>query len=109
MPLAGRCAILFSMSRLPYAREEGGLGQLFYSESSKSAALGALLLLLLLLAVLTPSQLAITLVAVLLVNLLFNRWCRIQLGGATGDTLGAVCELTEMIVVIAFSATLTLI
>jgi adenosylcobinamide-GDP ribazoletransferase len=109
MPLAGRCAILFSMSRLPYAREEGGLGQLFYSESSKSAALGALLLLLLLLAVLTPAQLAVTLVAVLLVNLLFNRWCRIQLGGATGDTLGAVCELTEMIVVIAFSATLTLI
>ncbi len=109
MPLAGRSAILFSMSRLQYAREEGGLGQLFYSDSSKIAALGALLLLILLLAVLSPSQLVITLVAVLLVNLLFSRWCRLQLGGATGDTLGAVCELTEMIVAIAFSATLTLI
>lgn len=109
MPLAGRCAILFSMSRLQYAREEGGLGQLFYSESSKTAALGALMLLLLLLAFLSPSLLVFTLVAVLLVNLLFNRWCRVQLGGATGDTLGAVCELTEMVVAIAFSATFALL
>lgn len=104
MPLAGRSAILFSMARLPYAKPEGGLGRLFYSDSSKTAALAAFLSLLVLFAVLAPSQLCVALIAIMAVNLLFGRWCRRLLGGATGDTLGAVCELTEAITAIAFSA-----
>jgi adenosylcobinamide-GDP ribazoletransferase len=104
MPLAGRSAILFSMSRLPYAKPEGGLGRLFYSDSSKTAALVAFLSLLILLAVLAPSQLCIVLIAILAVNLIFGRWCRVRLGGATGDTLGAVCELTEAFTAVAFTA-----
>ena len=104
MPLAGRSAILFSMARLPYAKPEGGLGLLFYSDSSKTAALVAFLALLILFAVLAPSQLGVALVAIIAVNLVFGRWCRRVLGGATGDTLGAVCELTEAITAIAFTA-----
>ncbi|NOR25141.1 MAG: adenosylcobinamide-GDP ribazoletransferase [Desulforhopalus sp.] len=104
MPLAGRSAILFSMARLPYAKPEGGLGRLFYSDSSKTAALAAFLSLLFLFAVLAPSQLIVALIAIMAVNLLFGRWCRRLLGGATGDTLGAVCELTEAITAIAFTA-----
>lgn len=104
MPLAGRCAILFSMARLPYARVEGGLGSLFYSDSSKNAALAALLALVVLLVVFTPSRLIITLVAVLATTVVFGRWCKNRLGGATGDTLGAVCELTEATTAIAFTA-----
>ncbi len=104
MPFAGRCAILLSMSRLRYAREEGGLGALFYSNDSKNAAFLALLVLFIALVVMAPGRVAIAAVAgFLAVNLLFNRWCRTRLGGATGDTLGAVCELTEMVVAIAFS------
>ena len=107
MPLAGRCAILLSMARLRYARAEGGLGALFYSHDSKNAALLALLALIAALAVLAPGRLAIAAIAGLLtVNFLFNRWCRTRLGGATGDTLGAVCELSELVVAIAFSLTL---
>ncbi len=104
MPLAGRSAILFTMSRLPYARPEGGLGRLFYSNSAKTSAFVAFLSLLILLACLAPTQLAIVLVAILVVNLIFGRWCMTKLGGATGDTLGAVCELTEAITAIAFTA-----
>lgn len=104
MPLAGRSAILFSMARLPYAKPEGGLGLLFYSDSSKTAALAAFLSLLILFAVLAPSQLCVALIAIMAVNLFFGRWCRRLLGGATGDTLGAVCELTEAITAIAFTA-----
>ena len=104
MPLAGRCAILFSMATLPYARVEGGLGSLFYSDSSKKAALAALLALVVLLAVFTPSRLIITLAAVLATTVIFGRWCRNRLGGATGDTLGAVCELTEASTAVAFTA-----
>lgn len=104
MPLAGRSAILFSMARLPYAKPEGGLGRLFYSDSSKTAALAAFLSLLFLFAVLAASQLIVALIAIMAVNLLFGRWCKRLLGGATGDTLGAVCELTEAITAIAFTA-----
>lgn len=104
MPLAGRSAILFSMSRLPYAKPEGGLGRLFYSESAKTTAWAAFLSLVILLLALAPSQLCIVLIAILAVNVIFGRWCRMKLGGATGDTLGAVCELTEAITAVAFTA-----
>ncbi len=104
MPFAGRCAILFSMARLPYARAEGGLGRLFYTDSSKTAALAALLALVVLLAVFAPSRLIVTLVAVLATTVIFARWCRNRLGGATGDTLGAVCELTEASTAVALTA-----
>ncbi len=104
MPLAGRSAILLSMSWLPYARPEGGLGRLFYSDSSRTAAMTALLALVLLLLVLAPSRLIFALMAILAVNLVFGQWCRLRLGGATGDTLGAVCELTEAVTALAFTA-----
>lgn len=104
MPLAGRSAILLSMARLPYARPEGGLGRLFYSDSSKIATIAAFLVLFLLLMILAPSLLIVTLIAIAGVNLLFGRWCRLRLGGATGDTLGASCELTEAVTALAFTA-----
>jgi adenosylcobinamide-GDP ribazoletransferase len=40
--------------------------------------------------------------------LLFSVWCRRKIGGATGDTLGAVCELTEMAVAVGMANTLGL-
>lgn len=104
MPLAGRSAILFFMARLPYARAEGGLGSLFYSDSSKTAAIGAFLLFFILLTAFAPSQLLVTLIAVMAMNFVFGLWCKKQLGGATGDTLGAICELTEAITAVAFTA-----
>lgn len=104
MPLAGRSAILLSMARLPYARPEGGLGRLFYSDSSKTAAVFAFLALFLFLVILAPALLVVTLIAIACVNLFFGRWCRLRLGGATGDTLGASCELTEAVTALAFTA-----
>lgn len=108
MPLAGRSGILLSMARLPYARPEGGLGRLFYSKSSKMAAALALLALFILLVAFAPSQCFVTLIAFLAVNLFFGSWCKGRLGGATGDTLGAVSELTEAATAVAFSASLGL-
>lgn len=107
MPFAGRCAILLSMARLRYARKEGGLGALFYSNDSKNAAFLALLALVVVLAVLAPGHAIPVITGLLAVNVLFNRWCRARLGGATGDTLGAVCELSETVAAIAFAATLS--
>lgn len=104
MPLAGRSAILVTMACLPYARTEGGLGQLFYSGNSKKAAAIGFALLFSCLFFLTPGQFLPVLIGFLLVTCLFNRWCKAKLGGATGDTLGAVCELTEMIVAVTLTA-----
>lgn len=107
MPLAGRCAILFAMSWLHYARAEGGLGQLFYSTGSRSAAILAFVLLTALLALISPVLMVPVLVGILSVNLLFGWWCKTKLGGATGDTLGATCELTETITAVCFTAALS--
>lgn len=104
MPLAGRCAILLTMASLPYARAEGGLGRLFYSGNSKQAAVIGFALLLASLLFLAPNWVLPVLIGFLFVTYLFNRWCRAKLGGATGDTLGAVCELTEMIVAVSLTA-----
>jgi len=109
MPLAGRCAILLTMANLPYARKEGGLGLLFYSNDSKRSSAIAFVFLFSFVVFLVPGRLPAILVGFLAVNYLFNRWCKAKLGGATGDTLGAVCELTEMIVAVSLTASIPLI
>ncbi|MDR3630724.1 MAG: adenosylcobinamide-GDP ribazoletransferase [Desulfocapsaceae bacterium] len=108
MPMAGRCAIVLSMAVLPYARTEGGLGNLFYSKYCRISALWSMLLLL----GLTPWAGIGTMVyvgcIVVFTVLLFSFWCRRKIGGATGDTLGAVCELTEMAVAVGMASTIRL-
>jgi len=108
MPMAGRCAIVLSMAYLPYARQEGGLGNLFYSKYCRISALWSMLLLL----GLTPWAGIGTMVyvgcIVVFTVLLFSFWCRRKIGGATGDTLGAVCELTEMAVAVGMASTIRL-
>lgn len=109
MPLAGRCALVFSMAILPYARPEGGLGALFYSRDTRLAAGTSAILLLAVLVFFTLTSLlnwqtACTVVTLLIATvLLFSTWCRRSLAGATGDTLGAVCELSELMVAIAMT------
>ncbi len=104
MPLAGRTAILLSMAFLPYAREGGGLGRLFYSPDSRLAATWSCLVLVAATAALTPNFIFQVLAAVVTTALLFGLWCRSKIGGATGDTLGGVSELTETIVVLVLTA-----
>jgi adenosylcobinamide-GDP ribazoletransferase len=109
MPLAGRCALVFAMAMLPYARPEGGLGALFYSRNTRMAAGVSVLMLLMVLFLF--SQFAwfhwqnVVAIGIALAGtvLLFSAWCRKSLGGATGDTLGAVCELSELMVAIAIT------
>lgn len=108
MPLAGRVAILCAMAALPYARAEGGLGGLFYSKSVKRLAISGIVIFTGALVVFIPEKLFAVLPVLLLVFYLFNSWCKTKIGGATGDTLGANCELTEMALALAFSASLPL-
>jgi len=104
MPLAGRCAIVLMMSVLPSARREGSLTSVF-------ARTGATM------------QTALAIVVLLVVGWLGASWAGViagvvavvtglavcicvhrRIGGYTGDTLGAVCEIVEIVPALAIAA-----
>ena len=99
MPLAGRCAMVATMSVFRYARTEGGLATVF----AVSGVRRRLLLMWALAVVLATGWLiagwqglvagAASLVAGFLVGL----YCHRRIGGFTGDTLGATNELVECV------------
>lgn len=106
MPVAGRSAILVQMAILPYARAEGGLGTLFFSRNRMPEAIAAVAILGgVSWAVLGGIGLMVT-GAVVLATALFCIICLRRIGGATGDTLGAGCEIAEIIPPLILCATL---
>jgi adenosylcobinamide-GDP ribazoletransferase len=96
MPLAGRAAIVLHMAMLPYVRPEG-LGKVFcHRRPSWSAVVSLALLAATAWLVLGTRGLvaaAASVVGALAVAIYIYR----KLGGATGDTFGAVCELVEAV------------
>lgn len=104
LPLAGRCAILLTMAMFRYARPEGGIGGLFYSSRAKIAAILGFSLLLLICLTLAPSGGTFATFAALFAAVAaFSSFCKKRIGGVTGDTLGAVCEISETAVAIALT------
>lgn len=95
MPLAGRVSLLVLMAVLPYARPEGGLATLFYKRPGKLAAISGVFLLLAVGWLVLGSAGLIAGGLAMGVVLSFAAYCRYKIGGATGDTLGAGCELAE--------------
>jgi len=96
MPLAGRMAPVVLMSTLQYVRATG-LGTAFQRKHTVFPPLFAV-------AVLGGAGFlaagAVGLVAAgaaLGVTAIFALWCRAKIGGYTGDTLGAACELAEVV------------
>jgi len=95
-PVAGRCALLTNIALLPYARPEGGLVGVFHRRRSRLHALWALAVLLAAgsLAGHVPGMIAGG--CAFIAGLLFAAYSFRRIGGLTGDTLGAACELTEL-------------
>jgi adenosylcobinamide-GDP ribazoletransferase len=104
MPIAGRCALVIMMALLPYARNEDGLGSLFLERKHRAAAILSVLIL----GLVGWFALAVTgfysAIAAIAITLLLTAYFRSKLGGATGDTLGATCEIAECTVAISVSA-----
>lgn len=96
-PFAGRSALLLMMAVIPYARTEGGLAAIFYAHRSRydivwiMVALAAIGWLVSGWAGLTAGLASFAFV------LLLTAYVHAKIGGFTGDTLGAACELTELI------------
>lgn len=100
-PLAGRCMLVVAMSRAPYARPGGGLAGVFLENRKVWHVLCALI-------ILTGTAYALTnwrglLIAAgcVVVATTFSAYSRRKIGGITGDTLGAVCEIVETFVLVA--------
>ncbi len=103
MPLAGRCAIVTQMALLPYAREQG-LGKVFCHGRAILPAIWAL-------AVLTVAAWALfawqgLVIAAICagVSAVLAAYFYRKIGGATGDTFGAVCELVELVPTVVLAA-----
>jgi adenosylcobinamide-GDP ribazoletransferase len=97
MPLAGRTAIVVHMAILPSARP-GGLADLFLHRGrlAGAAILGVVVLAAAAWAVLRWRGLAVGGIS-MAVAIVLAGYVRRKIGGATGDTLGAACELVEIV------------
>ncbi|HYA13030.1 MAG TPA: adenosylcobinamide-GDP ribazoletransferase [Syntrophales bacterium] len=101
MPLAGRCSLVMMMRTLSYVRHEGGLATVFGKGRSWLNVLWSSVFLF---AVGWIAEHGLGLAAStlsLLAAALFLVYCFRKIGGYTGDTLGAVCEITEIIPALA--------
>ncbi len=96
MPLAGRCALVVHMALLPYVRRNG-LGTVFQGNRPRLSAAWAAAL---------PGMAGWLVLGVpglaaaglcLAASLAFARLCHRRIGGATGDTCGAACEIVEAV------------
>lgn len=104
MPLAGRAAILLMMAALPYARAEGGLGSLFYTREMFRNALWGVSLLLAAALITSGFPGALQVVILCSVTWMLSLFCTNRIQGATGDTLGAACELGETVIALTSAA-----
>ncbi|MHB8809443.1 MAG: adenosylcobinamide-GDP ribazoletransferase [Desulfobulbaceae bacterium] len=103
IPLAGRCALVLMVSLLPYVRPEGGLATTLYAGRSFPAVLLALMVLVFAGYAVLGFLGIVAVAAAMLGVLVFAWYCRGKIGGATGDTLGASCELAEAAVALALA------
>ena len=103
VPTAARFGVLIGIFQFPYARQQG-LGQAFVQYAPRRALVKAFL------CALPPLAVAgwgyfLLLGAVMLISLGLNTYIARRLGGVTGDTYGAVIELSEMLLLgLAFLA-----
>lgn len=95
MPLAGRTSLTVSLAVLPYARSTGGLAEVF-RPTLRVGLITAVLLTGSAWLLQGPPGL-VTGGASLSAILLLAAYSKRKIGGFTGDTLGATCELTELI------------
>ncbi len=94
MPFAGRCSIVVMMSVLESARREGSLTAIFRrSPLGMAVSIGALLAV----GSIVAGWAGLAAAALsLAASLVFAGCVRRKIGGFTGDTLGAACEIVEI-------------
>lgn len=103
-PVLGRAALVFLLFSMPYVRP-GGIGAAQAAHLPRTAAVVMLVAVALAPPLLLGTRGLWLLVAVVLLLLVLRRLMRQRLGGATGDTLGASCELVEAAALVVMALT----
>ena len=101
-PVAGRSALVLMVFVLPYVRKESGLGTPFYFARNGWALVLALFLFLGSCIIVQGLAGLVAGSVVLVLIFFFSRLCQRKIDGATGDTLGASCELAETMMLFSF-------
>ncbi|MEI6647079.1 MAG: adenosylcobinamide-GDP ribazoletransferase [bacterium] len=101
-PVAGRCSMVLMLAMLPSARTDG-MGILFKRGRSFWEVLWALSVLLLAAWFLLQWRGLVAVGAVLVCNVSFMGLCQSKINGFTGDTLGALSELSEALTLVTLS------
>jgi adenosylcobinamide-GDP ribazoletransferase len=104
-PILGRWADIYGIFWFPPARE-GGLGRSFQSQVRRADFAIATATTLALALLLAGIRGLIALVLVWAISRWLARWWTRDLGGLTGDTYGALCEIAEVVTLAAMSAAL---
>ena len=97
MGLAGRCSMVLQLSLLPYARQDGGLCSVFVRYRRRLDPWLAGIILAVGGWAISGGEGLCAVGGSVLALLVFTAWCRNKIGGFTGDTLGAGCEIIELV------------
>lgn len=100
-PIAGRAGQIVSMHYMPYARPGGGLASVFLAHCSRQTVLSAVFVSILAAALLCGANGLMAMGAAGAFGGFFSFRCLRKIGGMTGDTLGAVSEGIETIIMCA--------
>lgn len=100
-PAAGRLMMVYAVAQYPYARASGGLGKAFGDEAGTRQIVGAGLLAVAGIGLAGGWTGILVLAVTVLCGMMIAAWIAGQLGGVTGDTYGALCEVSEAIFLIA--------
>ena len=101
-PLMGRCAMVIAIVAFPYVRSDGLGTALIKNAGMKHAVLGGLFSLAA--GAYFGGGAGVFATAVMLaVTILFGIVSKRRIGGMTGDTYGALCEITEAIVLLGMA------
>lgn len=94
-PMLGRWGMVWAITLFPYARSTPGLGKSFTEHAKKRYIVLASLPVFAIAITLFLWQSIPILVITCLAIWLSGKWLSRKLGGLTGDTYGAICEITE--------------
>lgn len=101
-PMLGRAAMVSVFLATPYVREHG-LGAEYARQLPRSSAFAVLVVCAIAVVSIEPGSGVLLLAAAITGVFLLRRMMLQRLGGTTGDTLGATCEITEALVLVTAS------
>lgn len=100
LPVISRFLIVF-LSYIGKNAKPNGTGNLFIGNMGiKTTIIALIFAIIIVIPIIGIKLAAIIFFAVIAFSLLFNIYCNSKIGGLTGDTLGACCEIAEILILI---------